>query len=148
MSRVWIVKRKHVVQLAAALLLLLIGWLYMNRSTILPTLAEPTAERTIHMVVGEFKSTKADGKTIEAYRWDPGSVDVRKGEHIKLSIYGVNGESHPFFIEGLNISGEVKKGKETIVHFTANQAGTYRLICMTHTDMGHNGPMIGYIEVH
>ncbi|MNT97662.1 hypothetical protein D3C72_2400340 [compost metagenome] len=60
----------------------------------------------------------------------------------------MNGESHPFLIEGLNISGEVKKGKETIVHFTANQAGTYRLICMTHTDMGHNGPMIGYIEVH
>lgn len=148
MSRVWIVKRKHVVQLTAALLLILIGWLYLNRASILPTLAEPTAERTIHMVVGEFKSTTADGKTIEAYRWDPGSVDVRKGEHIKLSIYGVNGESHPFLIEGLNISGEIKKGKETIVHFTANQAGTYRLICMTHTDMAHSGPMIGYINVH
>lgn len=148
MSRVWIVKRKHFYQLSAALLLILIGWVYLNRENILPTLGEPTSERTIHMVVGEFKSTTADGKTIEAYRWDPGTIAVKKGERIKLSILGINGESHPFFIEGLNISGEIKKGKETIVHFTAGQAGTYRLICMTHTDMAHNGPMIGYIEVY
>ncbi|MFC3842447.1 MULTISPECIES: cupredoxin domain-containing protein [Paenibacillus] len=119
----------------------------MNRGKIVPTLAEPTPERTIHMVVGEFKSTTKDGKTIEAYRWDPGTVVIQKGERIKLSIYGVNGDSHPFLIEGLNISGEVKKGKETIVHFTADQEGTYRIICMTHADIAHNGPMIGYLVV-
>ena len=147
MSRVWIVKRKHLYPAAAALLLFLSGLLYMNRGSIVPTAAEPTAERTIHMVTGEFKSTTADGKTIEAYRWDPGTVVVQKGERIKLSIYGVNGQSHPFLIEGLNISGEVKKGKETVVHFTADQEGTYRIICLTHTDIAHNGPMIGYIVV-
>ncbi|WP_261304156.1 cupredoxin domain-containing protein [Paenibacillus andongensis] len=147
MSRVWIVKRKHFYLAAAALLLLLSSLLYVNRGSIVPTAAEPTAERTIHMVTGEFKSTTADGKTIEAYRWDPGTVVVQKGERIKLSIYGVNGQSHPFLIEGLNISGEVKKGKETVVHFTANQEGTYRIICLTHTDIAHSGPMIGYIVV-
>lgn len=147
MSRVWIIKRKHLFLAAAALLLLLSGLLYMNRGSIVPTAAEPTAERTIHMVTGEFKSTTADGKTIEAYRWDPGTVVIQKGERIKLSIYGVNGQSHPFLIEGLNISGEVKKGKETVVHFTADQEGTYRLICLTHTDIAHSGPMIGYIVV-
>lgn len=147
MSQVWIVKRKHLYLAAAALLLLLSGLLYINRGSIVPTAAEPTAERTIHMVAGEFKSTTADGKTIEAYRWDPGTVVVQKGERIKLSIYGVNGQSHPFLIEGLNISGEVKKGKETVVHFTADQEGTYRLICLTHTDIAHSGPMIGYIVV-
>ena len=147
MSRVWIIKRKHLYLAAAALLLLLSGLLYMNRGSIVSTAAEPSAERTIHMVVGEFKSTTADGKTIEAYRWDPGTVVVQKGERINLSIYGVNGQSHPFLIEGLNISGEVKKGKETVVHFTANQEGTYRIICMTHADIAHGGPMIGYIVV-
>ncbi|BFT69341.1 hypothetical protein PAENIP36_07830 [Paenibacillus sp. P36] len=147
MSQVWIVKRKHLYLAAVILLLLLSGVLYMNRGKIIPTLAEPTPERTIHMVVGEFKSTTKDGKTIEVYRWDPGTVVIQKGERIKLSIYGVNGESHPFLIEGLNISGEVKKGKETIVHFTADQEGTYRIICMTHADMAHNGPMIGYLVV-
>jgi plastocyanin len=147
MSRVWIVKRKHLYLAAALLLLLLSGVLFLSREKIIPTLAEPTAERTIHMVVGEFKSTTKDGKTIESYRWDPGTVVIQKGEKIKLSIYGVNGESHPFLIEGLNISGEVQKGKETVIHFTANQEGTYRLICMTHADIAHGGPMIGYIVV-
>ncbi|MDF2649974.1 MAG: hypothetical protein K0Q73_5779 [Paenibacillus sp.] len=147
MSQVWIVKRKHLYLAAAALLLLLSGLLYLNRGSIVSTAAEPTAERTIHMVAGEFKSTTADGKTIEAYRWDPGTIVVQKGERIKLSIFGVNGQSHPFLIEGLNISGEVKKGKETVVHFTADQEGTYRLICLTHTDIAHSGPMIGYIVV-
>ncbi|NOV04686.1 cupredoxin domain-containing protein [Paenibacillus planticolens] len=147
MSQVWIVKRKHFYRAAIVLLLLLSGVLYLNRGKIVPTLAEPASERTIHMVVGEFKSTTKDGKTIEAYRWDPGTVLIQKGERIKLSIYGVNGDSHPFLIEGLNISGEVKKGKETVVHFTAEQEGTYRIICMTHADIAHSGPMIGYLVV-
>lgn len=147
MSQVWIIKRKHLYLAAVVLLLVLTGVLYLNRSTIVPTMAEPAAERTIHMVVGEFKSTTKDGKTIESYRWDPGTIPIQKGERIKLSIYGVNGESHPFLIEGLNISGEVKKGKETVVHFTAEQEGTYRIICMSHADIAHNGPMIGYLVV-
>ncbi|TXK81037.1 hypothetical protein FU659_17095 [Paenibacillus sp. N3.4] len=119
----------------------------MNRGKIIPTLAEPTAERTIHMVVGEFTSKTKDGKTIEAYRFDPGTIVVQKGEPIKLIIYGVNGDSHPFLIEGLNLSGEIKKGKEAVVNFTANQKGTYRIICMAHADISHGGPMIGYIVV-
>ena len=104
-------------------------------------------ERTIHMVTGEFKTKTADGKEIEAYRWDPGTIFVEKDEKIKLVIYGVNGESHPFVIEGMNIQGEVKKGKETIVQFQANHEGSYRIICLTHPDKDHQGPMIGYIVV-
>ncbi|WP_420819427.1 cupredoxin domain-containing protein [Paenibacillus thalictri] len=103
--------------------------------------------RTIQLVTGEFKSTTADGKNIEAYRWDPGTIYVKKGEKINLSIYGVNGDSHPFVIEGLNVKGEVKKGKETIVSFKADKEGVYRIICLTHPDIAHNGPMVGYIVV-
>ncbi|MGG1553835.1 cupredoxin domain-containing protein [Paenibacillus ferrarius] len=148
MSRVWIVKRKHLLIAVVVVGLLASGWLYVSQGSFLPALAEnSTPARTIHMVVGEFKSTTADGKTIEAYRWDPGTILVKQGEHIRLSIYGVNGESHPFIIEGLNISGEVKKGKETVVDFTADKEGIYRIICLTHADIAHGGPMIGYIVV-
>ncbi|WP_281889701.1 cupredoxin domain-containing protein [Paenibacillus sp. YYML68] len=114
-----------------------------------PASAAPTktVERKIQLVTGEFKSTGPDGKTLEAYRWDPGTVVVNKGELVKLSIYGVNGASHPFIIEGLNVKGEVKKGKETVVTFQPQEAGIYRLICLTHQDIAQNGPMIGYIVV-
>lgn len=103
--------------------------------------------RTIQLVTGEFKSTTPDGKEIEAYRWDPGTIFINKGEKVRLSIYGVNGKEHPFSIEGTNIKGTVKKGEETIVPLQFKKEGVYRLICHMHPDIAHNGPMIAYIVV-
>jgi hypothetical protein len=50
------------------------------------------------MVTGEFKSKGDNRKEIEAYRWDPGTIYVPKDEPIKISIYGVKGKEHPFYI--------------------------------------------------
>ncbi|MNC47908.1 hypothetical protein D3C76_1146350 [compost metagenome] len=118
-----------------------------HRSGDQPVGGQPEGPRTIHIVTAEAKSTLEDGTTLEAYRWDPGTVFVEKGEEVNLVLYGINGESHPFYIEGTRIKGEVKKGKETTVAFQAFKEGTYRLICLTHPDKNHNGPMIGYIVV-
>jgi heme/copper-type cytochrome/quinol oxidase subunit 2 len=101
---------------------------------------------TIHMVTGELKSN-VDGKEIEAYRWDPGTIIIPKGKQVALSIRGINGMEHPFYIEGTNITGNVKKGKETVIHFTMKKEGIYRLICNSHIDAAHNGPMIAYLVV-
>ncbi|MBO0958370.1 cupredoxin domain-containing protein [Neobacillus sp. MM2021_6] len=103
--------------------------------------------REIHMVTGEFKTTTKDGKELESYRWDPSTVFLEKGEKVKLFISGINGEKHPFYIEGTKIKGTVKKGKETTVPLQFEKAGTYRLICEVHSDRSHNGPMIAYIVV-
>ncbi|MFC3885859.1 cupredoxin domain-containing protein [Bacillus songklensis] len=107
----------------------------------------PVKEFKINMVTGEFKSTTDDGKEIEAYRWDPGTIYVPKKQPVKLSIYGVNGKAHPFYIEGTNIKGTVKKGEETVLELHFTKEGIYRLICKTHLDIEHNGPMIAYIVV-
>ncbi|WHY75644.1 cupredoxin domain-containing protein [Neobacillus sp. WH10] len=103
--------------------------------------------REIHMVTGEFKTTLKNGKEIESYRWDPGTVIIEKGEKVKLFISGINGEKHPFYIEGTNIKGTVNKGEETIVPLQFDKEGTYRLICEVHSDRSHDGPMIAYIVV-
>ncbi|MDF2858787.1 MAG: hypothetical protein K0Q87_4638 [Neobacillus sp.] len=103
--------------------------------------------REIHMVTVEFKSTMKDGKKMEAYRWDPGTINIEKGEKVKLYISGINGEEHPFYIEGTDIKGSVKKGEETVVNLQIDEEGTYRLICEVHGDRAHNGPMIAYINV-
>lgn len=100
-----------------------------------------------HMVTGEFSTTTKDGKKIEAYRFDPGTIVVPKNEEVSLRIFGVNGEEHPFYIEGTDIKGTVKKGEETLVSLNFKEAGTYKLICDTHSHEGHGMPMIAYIVV-
>jgi heme/copper-type cytochrome/quinol oxidase subunit 2 len=103
--------------------------------------------RDIHLITGEFQTKTNNGKVIEAYRWDPGSIFLEKGEKVNLIIFGVNGAEHPFYIEGTDIKGTVKKGEETVIPLQFDKEGTYRLICLTHPDKNHNGPMIAYINV-
>ncbi|MEH7547627.1 MULTISPECIES: cupredoxin domain-containing protein [Bacillaceae] len=104
--------------------------------------------RQIHMVTGEFKTTMKDGKEIEAYRWDPGTIVLKKGEKVNLIISGINGTEHPFYIEGTTLKGTVKKGQDTLVPLQFQKEGTFRLICEVHPDRAHNGPMIAYIVVN
>ncbi|MCM3767861.1 cupredoxin domain-containing protein [Neobacillus niacini] len=103
--------------------------------------------REIHMVTVEYKSKLKNGKEIEAYRWDPGTISIKKGEKVKLYITGINGEEHPFYVEGTDIKGKVKKGEQTVVDLHINKEGIYHLICEAHSTRNHNGPMIADIVV-
>ncbi|HWO76644.1 MAG TPA: cupredoxin domain-containing protein [Bacillus sp. (in: firmicutes)] len=100
--------------------------------------------RDIHLITAEFKTTTPDGKEMEAYRWDPGTIFIEKGEKVNLKLYGINGMEHPFYIEGTDIKGTVRKGEETVVSVQFDEEGVYKLICTTH--QGH-APMVGYIIV-
>ncbi|MDQ0247444.1 heme/copper-type cytochrome/quinol oxidase subunit 2 [Bacillus fengqiuensis] len=141
------IQKKWFVLIAVCIGLSAGAW-YMAKPSAVQTVT-PTAanEFVINMVTGEFKSTTEDGKEIEAYRWDPGTIYVPKDQPIKLSIYGVNGKEHPFHIEGTDIKGIVKKGSETVLDLRFSKEGIYRLICDIHSDIEHNGPMIAYIVV-
>ncbi|WP_157075903.1 cupredoxin domain-containing protein [Neobacillus fumarioli] len=101
-----------------------------------------------HMVTAEFKTKMKNGKEIEVYRWNPGTIVINHGEKVKLYISGINGGDHPFYIEGTDIKGIVKKGEETVVPLQINKPGTYQLVCEAHADRQHNGPMIAYIVVN
>ncbi|WP_276357801.1 cupredoxin domain-containing protein [Cohnella caldifontis] len=125
-----------------------IGWQQSKPASSAPAPAAASSEGTQvrQLVTGEFTTT-LDGKQLESYRWDPGTVIVKKGVPVELRITGVNGQSHPFVIEGLDISGEVHKGKTTVVRFTPKTAGTYAIICETHNDPSEGIPMVGYLVV-
>jgi heme/copper-type cytochrome/quinol oxidase subunit 2 len=142
-----IIKRKWLLLVVAAFI---VGGLYYFTNDAIPTFNNSEEENNklvINMVTGEFTSTTADGKKIEAYRWDPGTIVIPKNEEVTLSIIGVNGDEHPFYIEGTDIKGTVKKGEETIVPLHFKEEGTYRLICDTHSHEGHGVPMIANIVV-
>lgn len=122
-------------------------WLATNPTEITAFNQQKNQVRDIHIVTGEFYGKNAEGKEIEAYRWDSGTILVQKDERVRLNILGISGKEHPFMIEGTDIKGTVKQGEETIVPVQFQEEGVYRLICLTHPDKMHNGPMIAYIIV-
>ena len=147
MSKMFVITRKQLRLTAFGLILIVLAysfWMWSQSDTAASATEQP---RIIHMVIGEFSGTTKKGQEFEVYRWDPGTIATKKDELIELRILGVNGDHHSFVIEGLNVKGEVHKGKETVVHFVAEKEGTYRMICMNHSDLAHQGPMIGYIVV-
>jgi len=149
MRKVFFVRMSKLLWTVATVLLVVaagayVGWRLSDASS---KPASASAPRVIHLVTGEFVATLDNGKKIEVYRWDPGTVIVPRGEPVELRITGVSGGSHPFIIEGLGIAGEVRKGKTAVVRFVAEKAGTYPIICQTHTDALSGGPMVGYIVV-
>jgi len=146
-SKIVVVRKRQALALALGICVVAALTWWWDKGEAVTADAMPAGERVIHMVTGEYSTTAEDGKEIEAYRWDPGTVFVNKGENVKLVILGVNGDHHPFLIEGMNIQGVVKKGEETVVSFHASKEGIYRLICLAHPDASNRGPMIGYIVV-
>lgn len=151
MSKVVFIDRKKMqlyVLLAVVVVLVgaYIGWQQSRPASGAASVASDSP-RIIHLVTGEYKATSDNGKVLESYRWDPGTVILRKDEPVELRITGINGQSHPFVIEGLNITGEVRKGKTTVVQFTPRTAGIYPIICQTHNELSQGGPMVGYLVV-
>jgi heme/copper-type cytochrome/quinol oxidase subunit 2 len=147
----FVLKKSSLIAIFFTILIISIGsfWAYKTQHSY-PTVSlgkNSPHVQTIELVTGEFKTQSSDGKEIEVYRWDPGTILVEKDKEVQLRIHGVNGDAHPFYIEGTSIKGTVKKGEETIVNVTFSKEGTYRLICESHKTMKNNGPMIGYIIV-
>lgn len=152
--RFFIVKKSWIVTVLLCFIIALGGWYVVNIGMI-PVTGKAVEENTLtyHMITSEFTTTLADGKEIEAYRFDPGTITVPKGKEITLKLYGVNGSEHPFTIEGTDISGVIKKGEETVINTSFNKPGVYQIICTTHShhdSQGHHElpPMIAYIYVY
>ncbi|WP_110114761.1 cupredoxin domain-containing protein [Bacillus sp. CGMCC 1.16541] len=142
-----VIKRKWLTLLALVLTVGCVSW-YVSDTDVALTNTQPNQQKlVINLVTGEFSSKTEDGQEIESYRWDPGTIMIPKGEEVALSIYGVNGKEHPFFIEGTDYKGVVKKGEETVLQVTFDKPGIYRLICTTHARIEDNGPMIAYLIV-
>lgn len=148
MNKVVILSRKKIQFYAIAAVIVviavsLIGW-RQTRPASAPAI---DGTQVYQLVTGEFNATTDSGDKLESYGFHPGVIIVKKGSPVELRITGINGQAHPFVIEGLGITGEVRKGKTTIVRFTPKEAGTYSIVCQTHNDSKSGGPMVGYLIV-
>lgn len=90
-----------------------------------------------------LKPPDATGKwEVSSYGWEPAVIVVYQGDEVTLQILGINGKEHVSYIEGYVESFNVKRGELTVLKFTADKVGTFRIVCKTHSPS-----MEGYLVV-
>ncbi|MFC5468618.1 cupredoxin domain-containing protein [Cohnella suwonensis] len=148
MSKIVILNRKKIQLYAVIAAVVILAGAYIGWQQTKTTAANVSSDapQVLQMVTGEF-TAMLDGKKIESYQFAPSSVYAKKGQPVELRISGVNGQSHPFVIEGQGIKGTINKGKTTVVRFTPKEAGVFAIVCQTHADPKDGGPMVGYLIV-
>jgi plastocyanin len=137
-------------------------------ASLLPRLsAAPASTRTIYMAAVEPKGgTTVDKETfptaalpagggyvlkapdstgrweVSTYQWQPSFIVVNEGEQVTLEIIGINGKEHVSTIPGFVPSFTVRRGQITRASFTANRAGIFPIVCVS-----HQPTMTGYLVV-
>lgn len=90
-----------------------------------------------------LKAPDATGRwEVSAYQWQPGFIVVNQGERVTLEIIGINGAEHPSTLPPYVSRFTVKRGQVTRVSFTADRAGIFPIMCLS-----HQPSMTGYLVV-
>ncbi|MCL6516315.1 transcriptional regulator [Alicyclobacillus sp.] len=113
----------------------------------LPQAAVRAATVTYRVVTNEIAAKQADGSEKEVYRFDPAVYVANEGDDVELHLYGLRGHDHPFVLEGYNVRGVIHRNQETVVRVHADRPGYFRLVCTSHADAAHEGPMEAYLIV-
>ena len=83
--------------------------------------------------------------TAHKYGFEPSVIHVKQGEAVELEISTLDVQ-HGFEVKGLGLDESVQKGRPTIVIFTPQRRGEYRMNCDIICGPGHDG-MEGMIVV-
>ncbi len=83
--------------------------------------------------------------TAKKYQFNPNTLTVKKGEHVKLVITATD-RDHGFKLEAFSINQKLKKGVPTTIEFDADKVGTFPFQCSEFCGLGH-GRMKGKLIV-
>ena len=83
------------------------------------------------------------------FRWEPDTIVVKKGDKVRLIIDNIDAP-HGFEIEGVQLqnwdtNNLMEKGKQYAIEYTADEAGTWDLVCTGYCGPGHAGMRGKYI---
>lgn len=73
---------------------------------------------------------------LRKYEFSPGSLRVKKGEHVKL-IMSAADHDHGFKLDDFDINQKIPKGTTVVVEFIADKAGTFQFRCSSVCGLGH-----------
>jgi cytochrome c oxidase subunit 2 len=73
---------------------------------------------------------------LRKYEFSPGSLRVKKGEHVKL-IMSAADHDHGFKLDDFDINQKIPKGTTVVVEFIADKVGTFQFRCSSVCGLGH-----------
>jgi cytochrome c oxidase subunit II len=76
--------------------------------------------------------------TAKQFEYIPATIDVKKGVPVRIVLTSED-VTHGFAIDAFKINVSVEKGKQTIIDFTPDKAGTYEYYCTVFCGFGHMG---------
>jgi len=74
--------------------------------------------------------------TAQQFRFDPATVTVPAGSTLIITVTSKD-VTHGIAIPAFNINERIEPGKDTVVKFTADKAGTYEFHCSVFCGPGH-----------
>ncbi|MBI5176580.1 cupredoxin domain-containing protein [Candidatus Micrarchaeota archaeon] len=73
------------------------------------------------------------------WAWTPGTITVKKGDHVKITVTVPAGDkAHGFALPAFGVdSGAISPGESKVVEFDATQAGAFDFFCNVPCGPGH-----------
>jgi nitrosocyanin len=144
-----------------ALVILVGGFLYMRNNKAPQaetadtrnenmTQASATPVTNTESVTESSDSAMTDGVkeftvTGSAFKFDPATLTVKKGDKVKITFKNNSGGMHDFVIDELNVKSKViASGAQEVIEFTADKTGTFEYYCSVgnHRQMGMKGNLV------
>jgi cytochrome c oxidase subunit 2 len=74
--------------------------------------------------------------TARKYEFEPSSIKVKKGDHVKLEVTATD-RDHGIKVDAFHISQKLPKGEPVTIEFDATEAGTFPFECSVLCGLGH-----------
>ena len=86
---------------------------------------------------GESNGVKEIRITAKQWEFQPASVTVNRGDHVKLIVKSID-FSHGFSLSDFNVNTRLEPGVDTVIEFTADKTGTFTFFCSVVCGSGHS----------
>jgi cytochrome c oxidase subunit 2 len=94
------------------------------------------ATSSMAKVEGDPPATVEVKITAKKFKFDPGRITVRKGDHVKLIVTSVDVD-HGIGIREFGVDRNVKKGATEVIEFDADKEGKFTFFCSVFCGDGH-----------
>ncbi len=88
-------------------------------------------------VVQGASAVKEFSLTAKSFSFDPATIEVNEGDHVRVHISNVDTIGHGFALLDFGVNAYLEPGKTATVDFTASKKGEFTYFCSFFCGKGH-----------